>query len=184
MGLDTSHGCWHGPYSQFMRWRLWLAKQVGVPLQLMEGFYKWTWDVDDLTFDRDWKAIHDSSSDFNRSHCWWETLDAFKEVGRPIPWSIMNGDPIVILLHHSDCDGKISWWECKPIAIRLARILRATEDDTKWPTYSADHPQAGQFIWADWRNGRGCYDGMTPATKRFISGLIRAHKLREHIRFG
>lgn len=21
MGLDTSHGCWHGPYSAFMRWR-------------------------------------------------------------------------------------------------------------------------------------------------------------------
>lgn len=21
MGLDTSHDCWHGPYSQFMRWR-------------------------------------------------------------------------------------------------------------------------------------------------------------------
>lgn len=24
MGLDTSHDCWHGPYSQFMRWRQWL----------------------------------------------------------------------------------------------------------------------------------------------------------------
>lgn len=24
MGLDTSHDCWHGPYSQFMRWREWL----------------------------------------------------------------------------------------------------------------------------------------------------------------
>lgn len=21
MGLDTSHDCWHGPYSSFMRWR-------------------------------------------------------------------------------------------------------------------------------------------------------------------
>jgi hypothetical protein len=24
MGLDTSHDCWHGPYSQFMRWRCYL----------------------------------------------------------------------------------------------------------------------------------------------------------------
>lgn len=24
MGLDTSHNCWHGPYSMFMRWRCWL----------------------------------------------------------------------------------------------------------------------------------------------------------------
>lgn len=23
MGLDTSHDCWHGPYSQFMRLRCW-----------------------------------------------------------------------------------------------------------------------------------------------------------------
>ena len=22
MGLDTSHDCWHGPYSSFMRWRV------------------------------------------------------------------------------------------------------------------------------------------------------------------
>lgn len=24
MGLDTSHDCWSGPYSMFMRWRCWL----------------------------------------------------------------------------------------------------------------------------------------------------------------
>ena len=24
MGLDTTHNYWHGPYSQFMRWRCWL----------------------------------------------------------------------------------------------------------------------------------------------------------------
>ncbi len=22
MGLDTTHGCWHGPYSMFMAWRV------------------------------------------------------------------------------------------------------------------------------------------------------------------
>jgi hypothetical protein len=24
MGLVVTHGCWAGPYSQFMRWRSWL----------------------------------------------------------------------------------------------------------------------------------------------------------------
>lgn len=38
MGLDTSHDCFHGPYSQFMRWRLFLAKQIGIPLGMMRGF--------------------------------------------------------------------------------------------------------------------------------------------------
>ena len=26
MGLDCSHGCWHGAYSAFMRWRAKLAR--------------------------------------------------------------------------------------------------------------------------------------------------------------
>ena len=25
MGLDTTHDCWHGPYSMFMRWRTAIA---------------------------------------------------------------------------------------------------------------------------------------------------------------
>ena len=29
MGLDTTHDCWHGPYSQFMKWRCWLHVHVG-----------------------------------------------------------------------------------------------------------------------------------------------------------
>ena len=29
MGLDTSHDCWHGPYSAFMRWRTRLCDLAG-----------------------------------------------------------------------------------------------------------------------------------------------------------
>ncbi len=29
MGLDTSHDCWHGAYSAFMRWRMKLAEVAG-----------------------------------------------------------------------------------------------------------------------------------------------------------
>lgn len=28
MGLDTTHDCWHGPYSAFMRWRCQLNHQI------------------------------------------------------------------------------------------------------------------------------------------------------------
>jgi hypothetical protein len=38
MGLDTSHGCWHGAYSAFSRWRTQIATQIGIPLDCMEGF--------------------------------------------------------------------------------------------------------------------------------------------------
>lgn len=38
MGLDTSHGCWHGPYSAFMRWRTQIASCIGLTLDGMVGF--------------------------------------------------------------------------------------------------------------------------------------------------
>ena len=38
MGLDTSHGCWHGAYSEFHRWRKQLASQIGINLDDMQGF--------------------------------------------------------------------------------------------------------------------------------------------------
>lgn len=38
MGLDTSHGCWHGAYSAFGRWRGKLAEVAGLDLLSMEGF--------------------------------------------------------------------------------------------------------------------------------------------------
>lgn len=37
-GLDTSHGCWHGAYSAFGRWRKQLASQIGISLDEMQGF--------------------------------------------------------------------------------------------------------------------------------------------------
>jgi hypothetical protein len=39
VGLDTSHGCWHGAYSAFNKWRTELFRVAGYPpLELMEGF--------------------------------------------------------------------------------------------------------------------------------------------------
>lgn len=38
MGLDTSHNCWHGPYSAFMRFRREIARTIGVHLDAMQGF--------------------------------------------------------------------------------------------------------------------------------------------------
>lgn len=39
MGLDTSHGCWSGPYSAFHRWRRRIAEIAGLgDLNHYEGF--------------------------------------------------------------------------------------------------------------------------------------------------
>lgn len=38
MGLDTTHDAWHGAYSSFKRFRIWLASLIGLDLQNMEGY--------------------------------------------------------------------------------------------------------------------------------------------------
>lgn len=38
MGLDTTHNAWHGSYSGFAEWRKWLAEQIGINLDAMDGF--------------------------------------------------------------------------------------------------------------------------------------------------
>ena len=38
MGLDTSHNCWHGPYSSFNRFRHWVAENIGINLDEYIGF--------------------------------------------------------------------------------------------------------------------------------------------------
>jgi len=38
MGLDTTHDCWHGPYSSFNQFRHELAKQIGIDLREYMGY--------------------------------------------------------------------------------------------------------------------------------------------------
>lgn len=49
MGLDTTHGCWHGAYSAFHRWRAKIAEVAGLPdIMTMQGYKKKTpWNLDD-----------------------------------------------------------------------------------------------------------------------------------------
>lgn len=54
MGLDTTHDAWHGAYSSFNAWRIWLASQIGLKLYEMEHYcddavsIKWDTVNDDL----------------------------------------------------------------------------------------------------------------------------------------
>ena len=38
MGLNCTHGCYDGPYSHFNNFRRWVALQIGLHLDSMEGF--------------------------------------------------------------------------------------------------------------------------------------------------
>jgi hypothetical protein len=46
MGLNITYGAFDAPYSEFMKFRIEIAKRVGIPLRLMEGFY-----CDDIEWD-------------------------------------------------------------------------------------------------------------------------------------
>lgn len=159
MGLDTSHGCWHGAYSAFMRWREKLAEVAGYPpLIMMAGFYnpdswwfmtkrpdvtnptmyKFTPELDGLSFD---------------AQCAMARL--------PIGWALFEKDPLHLLLRHSDCDGSIASADCGPIADRIESLL------PKLPT-----GDGGGHI-GDWR----------AKTQAFIDGLRVAAASGEDVEF-
>jgi len=95
MGLDTTHDCWHGPYSSFNDWRREIARAVGIPLPLMEGFAS--------------RELRDHMPD---DVCKW----------LPLKWEILKPDVIHVLLNHSDYDGVIESKDCEPLADRLEEI--------------------------------------------------------------
>jgi hypothetical protein len=102
MGLDTSHDCWHGPYSSFMSWRKAVAKAAGIP---------------DL-----------------RGH-WAKLSDpTYRQPQRPL----------MVLLNHSDCDGKIESKDCGPLADDLESILSKLDD--RAPYQWSDYALAQRFI--------------------------------------
>ena len=111
MGLDTTHGCWRGSYSAFMRWRETLAKVAGLPpLELMEGFYTpfGGWPLPTL--------YHGYITQWG---------DGLKRLDKrlPIKWECLKPDPIHKLLHHADCEGEIPLEDCEASAERLEKLI-------------------------------------------------------------
>lgn len=164
MGLDTSHGCWHGAYSAFMRWRHKIAEVAGFPpLGMMEGFYD----------SKEWWFMTPRSAEGVRA-----TMYKFDELvstegsglsfhaqqglkGLPISWTIFEADPLVKLLYHSDCDGSIASADCGPIADRLTTLLPLLPD-------AEDGGHIG--VWRE-------------KTQRFIDGLRAAAAAGEDVEF-
>jgi hypothetical protein len=118
MGLDTTHNAWHGAYSAFHRWRVKLAEVVGIPLELMEGFYggQIAETADRLTAGKAEPPLY------------IERLRDYDAL-LPITWDILKPDVLHFLLHHSDCDGDIPAELCSPLADRLEELLPLLEGD-------------------------------------------------------
>jgi hypothetical protein len=126
MGLDTTHGCWHGAYSAFMRWREKIAEVAGLPpLGMMEGFW------DPRSPDRGEALTYTVAASSLERHGDTFGAESLRRLARrpAIRWDCLKPSPLHILLSHSDCDGSIAAGDCGPIADALEALLPLLEGD-------------------------------------------------------
>jgi hypothetical protein len=88
-------------------------------------------------------------------------LADYRGFGGSVPWPD-NGDILLVLLTHSDCDGEIAAEDCGPLADRMEELLPALR-------------VAG--------NGGGHIGLYADATEQFINGLREAAEAGEPVDF-
>lgn len=104
MGLDTSHDCWHGPYSAFSRWRAALQRAAG-------------WHLEEQRDDRGMR--YELAREIN-----WEAVTDANIAGQ---WETLPEDPLIVLVAHSDCDGQLPVAALLPLAERLEQLAERME---------------------------------------------------------
>jgi hypothetical protein len=160
MGLDTSHNAFSGPYSMFMSWRIWLAEQIGIPLDLMEGFYSEGGSSNPFIL-LEYKFPKGDEIE----------MSAIRRIKKmfPLKWSAFRPSPLHKLLYHSDCDGHLNWKDCGKIADILKQLLTEIKNDNA----ESRSPETA----------RGTYDGMYNATERFMKGCRLAFNKKQKLEF-
>lgn len=119
MGLDTTHDCWHGPYSAFGRWREWLN------LFVMQARGE---------------AGDERAKEIAGMGATREAIMRAWDEGHYDDESV----PINVLMGHSDCDGEIPAKMCGPLADALQEII-----DKRMPAralYDEKRPATERFI--------------------------------------
>lgn len=104
MGLDTTHGCWHGAYGAFNCWRNKLAEVAGYELDTLGS----------ETYRSETPVID------------WGLVTAANIMGEwdSIPCRLDGSpDPLMLLIAHADCEGIIPTRFCDPLADRLTELL-------------------------------------------------------------
>lgn len=142
MGLDTTHDCWHGAYSAFSRWREKLAEVAG---------------YDIVTLD----LQHDHGRTMTCID--WGLWPESAYYDPPYVPCRLDGtpDPLLLLIMHSDCEGKIRHEFLGQLAKRLEELLPQLE---------------GQ-------DGGGHIGDYGDKTRSFIEGLRLADSRGEDVEF-
>jgi hypothetical protein len=125
MGLDTTHGCWHGGYGSFSVFREALARAA-----------EWPADGPDEGFE---------ASGGSRIN--WSALPDGWLMGEG--WESVPEDPLIILQAHSDCDGILPVFALVPLADRLEELRPKVHDAAlAWaPAWADELPErVDQFV--------------------------------------
>lgn len=139
MGLDTSHDCWHGSYGRFNSWRLAIAEALG-------------WQIDEVEYGRRRYTI---PPDLLPDGFVAGRLGFFDEHMVTGEWGDITPEhPIIVLMGHSDCDGRIPARLTGPLAMALREIKDELPEE--------------------WHE----------MTQQFINGLARAADYGEDVSFG
>jgi len=147
MGLDTSHDCWHGSYGGFAEFREAVGKAAGFNYRTV---------VDDFgsrpLLDIDWDSVP-----IERLYGKWgkqpPTVESVGIYDPPIT------DPVLYLLVHSDCEGKLRRGYLPALRNRLEEIEPAYRAQFHDDSFMADR------------------------LRGFIEGLDRAIAANQHVDF-
>jgi hypothetical protein len=127
MGLDTTHDCWHGPYSAFGRFREALARAAGYAV----------WPVAES------KERHALVRDVVMLD--WGHLGGKRHLAGE--WEETPSDPLLVLIVHKDDSGWIYHPQLLPLAARIEELapLLPPEEHASWnPHWMRD--KAAQFV--------------------------------------
>jgi hypothetical protein len=115
MGLGFVGAKSHWSYSGFNNFRKKLANEIGVCLDLMEGFW-----IENNIYSKVENTKRNVGDLIMEQFHWLPQ--------KPLKWDKIK-DPIVDLLNHSDCEGSLTPSQCKKIAVRLRELVSSWHDE-------------------------------------------------------
>jgi hypothetical protein len=130
----------HWSYSGFIDFRVRLAAEIGITLKNMPGF-------ESLARKETNTNVAQVRDALLRLLLGPDMMEVIQNVPPPksmLKWPSPEREPLVLLLNHSDCDGKLSAKECGAIFPRLLEIAKtwSAKEDLEHMAESYDRHQA------------------------------------------